>query len=123
MKQVFKNGDVVDIGNTLPVGVVTIPADTSVADVQATQLDAAVLSLEFASSADGRGFSLAKILARKRDDAAQLIATGAVIPDQLELAWQCGFDSAIISDEHYQRYGEASWRDNQPAVAFSYGVK
>lgn len=109
MRQLFRNGDVVKLSELDATGSTRIPAETSVADIDATQLTHEVLLLEFASFADGRGFSMAKILKRTLPATTRLVATGAIIPDQLELAWQCGFDSAIVSEERWLRYGPDNW--------------
>ncbi|MEE9333929.1 MAG: DUF934 domain-containing protein [Granulosicoccaceae bacterium] len=110
MRQLFENGDVVELSERDALGSICIPADTPIADIDAEQLAQSVLLLEFASFADGRGFSLAKILKRTLPPSTQVVATGTIIPDQLELAWQCGFDSAIISEELWLRCGPNNWR-------------
>ncbi len=110
MRQLFENGDVVELGEQDAPSSIRIPAETSVADIDATQLSHDVLMLEFASFADGRGFSLAKILKRNLPPTTSVVATGALIPDQLELVWQCGFDSAIISEERWLRCGPENWQ-------------
>ncbi len=109
MRQLYQNGDVAELSDSSLQEAVRIPADTPVDDLQAEQLAHNVLLLEFASFSDGRGFSLAKILKRTLPPTTQVIATGAIIPDQLSQAWQCGFDSAIISEELWQRCGPENW--------------
>ena len=109
MRQLFENGDVVELSEQAVPRSVSIPAESPIADIDAQQLAQSVLLLEFASFADGRGFSLAKILKRTLPATTQVVATGAILPDQLELAWQCGFDSAIITEELWLRCGPDNW--------------
>ena len=109
MRQIFKNGEVVELIAQEISGIIRIPADAPINDIQAAPFAHDVVMLEFASSADGRGFSLAKMLKRTLPPTTQMVATGAIIPDLLTLAWQCGFDSAIISEELWQRCGPDSW--------------
>ena len=109
MRQLFKNGDVVELSEQDTPDAIRIPAATPLVGIQEEQLMHKVLLLEFSSSVDGRGFSLAKLLRRSLPPTTKVVATGALIPDQLELAWQCGFDSAIISEELWQRCGPDNW--------------
>lgn len=65
--------------------------------------------LKFNSSADGRGFSMAAALRETRGYKGKLYAGGQLIPDQLSLAFQCGFDAVIVDTEQWSRYGSESW--------------
>ena len=70
--------------------------------------DAGSILITFASTGDGRGFSLARQL-RARGFTGTLTATGALIPDQARHAVQSGFDAVLVSDERVERHGEAAW--------------
>ena len=73
------------------------------------------IRINFASHADGRGFSLAKQFAEQFKSSKKpplLVAVGKLIPDQARLAFQSGFDLIEIEDEEVERHSEASWRNS-----------
>ncbi len=74
--------------------------------------DAAIVEINFPSSADGRGFSLARRLRRLRGPETKLVATGHLLPDQARMALQCGFDEIWLSDELVHRHGQTAWRES-----------
>ena len=65
--------------------------------------------IEFQSVGDGRGFSLAAELTEGERFKRPLYACCKLIPDQLSLAFQCGFDGVVIDDDGWQLYGESAW--------------
>ena len=70
-----------------------------------------VIEINFPSSADGRGFSLARRLRRLRGPETKLVATGHLLPDQARMALQCGFDEIWLEDALVSRHGQPAWRD------------
>lgn len=70
--------------------------------------DAAMIRITFPSSADGRGFTLARHL-RQLGYQGRLRANGHVLADQYAMARRCGFDEVEISSELAQRQGEDQW--------------
>lgn len=76
--------------------------------------------INFESSADGRGFSLAK--AWLRDEARnQRLYMSGLNPDQVSLAFQVGVDGVIVSEEDWHDYGGEIWKSVlQPVVSVSY---
>lgn len=69
----------------------------------------ALVRIAFPSSADGRGFSLARRL-RQLGYGGRLRAHGHVISDQFRYALACGFDEVEIDDDLAARQPEAHWR-------------
>ncbi|MFW2587244.1 DUF934 domain-containing protein [Sagittula sp. SSi028] len=69
---------------------------------------AANIRIAFPSSADGRGFSLAKIL-RLQGFTGRLRAQGHVLADQYAMARRCGFDEVEIDQALADRQPEAQW--------------
>lgn len=65
--------------------------------------------IPFASSADGRGFSLAATL-RTLGYRGHLRAQGHVLVDQLRAALRSGFDDVEISDDQAARNPEHQWQ-------------
>lgn len=89
---------------------VDLPNDSD-AQLLGGQLDRInMIRISFPSSADGRGFSLARQL-RRLGFQGRLRAHGHVISDQFRYALDCGFDEVEISDELANRQPEAQWRD------------
>jgi uncharacterized protein (DUF934 family) len=67
------------------------------ADVMALALDGVThLTLEFPRFTDGRAFSQAVMLRRRRHFAGVLRASGDVLVDQLQQLRRCGFDEAVL---------------------------
>ena len=65
--------------------------------------------IQFASFADGRGFSLARRLRETHGASLRLIADGHLVPDQARHAFQSGFDAILISDNALTRHGKQAW--------------
>ena len=68
----------------------------------------AAIRIDFPSFADGRGFTLARLL-RLRGFKGHLRAKGHIISDQYAMARRSGFDDVEITDEQAQRQPEAEW--------------
>jgi len=69
----------------------------------------ALVSVDFPSFADGRGFSLARAL-RGLGYSGRLRAAGPVIADQAAYLLACGFDEIEVADPVAERQPEAQWR-------------
>ena len=84
-----------------------LPSDT---DPEALEFDAdtQMIRVDFPSFADGRGFTLVRLL-RLRGYKGRLRAKGHVISDQYAMARRSGFDEVEISDELAARQPEAEW--------------
>lgn len=76
-----------------------------------------LIRIPFPSSADGRGFSLARRL-RHLGYRGRLRAQGHVISDQFPLALDCGFDEVEIDDEQAARQPEGQWRATAVPVSY-----
>jgi uncharacterized protein (DUF934 family) len=57
----------------------------------------ALIALEFASFADGRNYSTARLLREKYDFSGELRAVGEVLADQIPLMRRCGINAYSIS--------------------------
>ncbi len=110
MKQIFKGGEIATTNSAKINNTVTLPAEAAANTLLPEHLQAADLILRFANFADGRGFSLARIIKRSASERNSLHALGELLPDQLALAWACGFDSVLVSDEHFTRCGNQAWQ-------------
>lgn len=84
-----------------------LPSDTDPATLDPGT--ATHIRIAFPSSADGRGFSLARIL-RLKGFSGTLRAKGHVLADQYAMARRCGFDEVEISDELAQRQPAEQWQ-------------
>ena len=67
-----------------------------------------VIRIDFPSSADGRGFTIARQL-RLRGFEGRLRAKGHVLSDQYAMARRSGFDEVEISDDLAARQPEGEW--------------
>lgn len=80
------------------------------ADPNDLPLDAPMMRIAFPSSADGRGFTIARTL-RLRGYQGRLRAHGAVLADQYAMARRSGFDEVEIPDDLAERQPEPQWLD------------
>ncbi|MBN8188560.1 DUF934 domain-containing protein [Salipiger thiooxidans] len=87
--------------------VLDLPSDTDPASLAAVD-GIEMVRIDFPSFADGRGFTLARLL-RLRGYRGRLRARGHVISDQYAMARRAGFDEVEISDELAARQPEADW--------------
>lgn len=72
-------------------------------------LDAPLIRIAFPSFADGRGFTLARLL-RLRGYTGRLRAQGHVISDQYAMVRRAGFDEVEIDDTLAARQPVGEWR-------------
>ncbi|MEO0379756.1 MAG: DUF934 domain-containing protein [Pseudomonadota bacterium] len=82
-----------------------VPADADPAEVP---LSADIIRVDFPSFADGRGFTIARML-RLRGYQGRLRAKGHVISDQYAMARRSGFDEVEISQALAARQPEDQW--------------
>ena len=103
--------------------VTDLPSDADV-DVLEALADAAppLVRIAFPSFADGRGFSLARVL-RMRGYAGRLRAHGHVIADQYAMARRAGFDEVEIPDDLAARQPEAQWLARAAWRAFDHQAR
>ncbi len=88
--------------------VMTLPSDTNAHEVELSPA-LKLVRIEFPSFADGRGFTIARVL-RSRGYTGKLRASGHVISDQYAMARRCGFDDVEIDEALAQRQPEAEWK-------------
>jgi len=79
-----------------------------------------VISIDFPSFADGRGFSIARELRKKYGYGGLLIADGPLIPDQYVYALQCGFDAVKVDEATYNRQSESDWFEAMDTFRLTY---
>ena len=89
-------------------GALDLPSDT---DPEAVALSDTLqmIRIDFPSSADGRGFTIARAL-RLRGFAGRLRAHGHVLADQYAMARRAGFDEVEVPDDLAARQPEDQWR-------------
>jgi len=78
-----------------------------------------LISIAFPAFADGRGFSLARLL-RRAGFTGELRASGRLLADQYAHALGCGFDTIEIPDDLAARQDESQWRAARAAHARAY---
>lgn len=86
---------------------VDLPSDTQ-PDTLAGLVNAPMIRVDFPSSADGRGFTIAAIL-RRAGFKGRLRARGHVLADQYAMARRSGFDEVEIDEALANRQPEAQW--------------
>ncbi|WP_036283506.1 DUF934 domain-containing protein [Methylocystis sp. ATCC 49242] len=78
-----------------------------------------LVSIVFPAFADGRGFSLARLI-RRAGFKGELRASGRLLADQYAHALGCGFDTVEIPDDLAERQDESQWAAARAAHARSY---
>lgn len=84
-----------------------VPSDTDPSDIPLCR-KLRMVRIEFPSAADGRGFTIARVL-RMRGYRGRLRAKGHVLADQYAMARRAGFDEVEISDALAARQPEDQW--------------
>lgn len=98
-----------------------LPSDTDPADVVLTPA-LRMIRVDFPSSADGRGFTIARAL-RLRGYQGRLRARGHVIADQYAMARRAGFDEVEISDDLAARQPQDQWQFRADWQAHNYQAR
>ncbi|MDJ0512489.1 MAG: phosphoadenylyl-sulfate reductase [Methyloceanibacter sp.] len=78
--------------------------------------NAGPIAIMFPSFADGRGFSLARILRDRLGFTGEIRAVGSLIPDQSQFLLRSGFDTAEIADPD----AAETWRRTLTLIRHSY---
>ncbi len=86
---------------------IDLPSDTA-PDALAQFANAKMIRIDFPTSADGRGFTLASLL-RGVGFQGRLRAKGHILADQYAMARRSGFDEVEIDDDLAARQPEAQW--------------
>lgn len=87
---------------------IDLPSDTDLDDIMLDFAQITAIRIDFPSFADGRGFTLARLL-RLRGFTGLLRAKGHVISDQYAMARRSGFDQVEITDALAARQPQAEW--------------
>ncbi|MGR3758862.1 DUF934 domain-containing protein [Roseobacteraceae bacterium NS-SX3] len=85
-----------------------VQSDTDPAELASDLEGVEMVRVHFPSSADGRGFTIARML-RLKGYEGRLRAFGHVLADQYAMARRCGFDEVEISGELAARQPEDQW--------------
>lgn len=78
-----------------------------------------LISIDFPSFGDGRGFSIARQLRRTRC-VGRLRAAGPLIADQMRHAFGCGFDEIEMPDDLLARQPLAQWLSAASMITLRY---
>ncbi len=106
---------------TNDVTALDVPSDANHADITLSS-SLKMVRIDFPSSADGRGFTIARML-RLRGYTGRLRARGHVIADQYAMARRCGFDEVEISQSLAARQPEDQWQSRADWQAHDYQAR
>ncbi len=96
-----------------------VDSDVDPADIP---LSAHMIRVNIGASADGRGFTIARML-RLRGYTGRLRAKGHVLADQYAMARRCGFDEVEISQALAARQPEDQWLFRADWTAHNYQAR
>ena len=114
-------GPVVPLAERGAEEAVDLPSDAS-PEALAGLTGLRLVRIDFPSHADGRGFTLARLL-RLRGYRGRLRARGHVIADQYAMARRAGFDEVEIDDALAARQPEDQWRARADWRAFDHQAR
>ena len=97
----------------------SVPNDTDPEELVSWFGRLGLISVDFPSFADGRGFSIAASL-RERGFAGRLRADGPVIADQFEYLLSCGFDEVKVPEDVAIRQPPAHWTSQLDRISMAY---
>lgn len=100
-------GGFADLSVANDASALDVPSDTDPAEVPICER-LEMVRVDFPSSADGRGFTIARAL-RLRGYKGRLRAKGHVLADQYSMARRSGFDEVEIDDELAKRQPQEQW--------------
>ncbi len=98
---------------------VNLPNDTDPEAVQPHFDRLSLISVDFPSFADGRGFSIGHCL-RALGYQGRLRATGPVISDQFDFLLACGFDEVSLPDSVAERQPPEHWAAAPGRITLGY---
>lgn len=101
---------------------VDLPPDTEPAALGNRLAGLQMIRVDFPSSADGRGFTIARRL-RLMGYTGRLRAHGHVLADQYAMARRAGFDEVEIPDDLAARQPENQWRTRADWQAHDYQAR
>ena len=101
---------------------IDVPSDADPADLKDHLDGLRMVRIDFPSSADGRGFTIARQLRLMGYD-GRLRARGHVIADQYAMARRSGFDEVEISDDLAARQPEDQWQFRAQWQAHDYQAR
>ncbi|WP_425038505.1 DUF934 domain-containing protein [Primorskyibacter sp. S187A] len=96
-----------DCANDAPA--LDLASDADIDQIESRFPALEMIRITFKSSADGRGFTLARLL-RLKGYRGRLRARGDVLADQYAMTRRAGFDEVEIDDARAARQPEAQWR-------------
>ncbi len=97
---------------------IDLPSDTAPETLDAV-LEAPAVRIDFPNFADGRGFTLARLL-RLNGYRGRLRASGHVLCEQYAMARRAGFDEVEISDDLAARQPQELWLSRAAWQAHDY---
>ncbi len=95
---------------------IAYPNDATVDELVPHLETVALVILLFPAFTDGRAYSQARSLRHQHKFAGEIRATGNVLPDQISLMYECGFDAFEIESER----DLAAWQRVDASVTLSY---
>lgn len=98
-----------------------VPSDINPDDIQITP-SLEMVRVDFPSFADGRGFTIARIL-RLKGYTGRLRARGHVIADQYAMARRVGFDEVEITQDLAARQPQSQWQFRSDWTANDYQAR
>lgn len=105
------------------VSIATLNSDFDLQTLGTVDLSVGCIKVNFLTSADGRGFSIPRIIREQLQYRGLFHVSGGINPDQLSLAFQSGYDGVQVSEADWCRYTEDAWLDSlSPVVSLSYAV-
>ncbi len=98
---------------------IDVPNTVNIAELTPYFSQLALISINFPSFSDGRGFSIARALSNA-GFTGEIRAFGPLIADQYAFALSCGFDTIEIPETLAERQPEEQWKAAFASISNSY---
>jgi uncharacterized protein (DUF934 family) len=98
---------------------VYVPNTLKIAEIEAWLPRLSLIAVAFPSFADGRGFSIAKLL-RRAGFSKDLRASGPLIADEFAYAIACGFDEVEVPESVFDRQPICQWDHARKSISLTY---
>ncbi|WP_281647207.1 DUF934 domain-containing protein [Parendozoicomonas sp. Alg238-R29] len=86
------------VASEMDENLLILEADSELEDIESQLVEKDDVAIRFQAFADGRGFSLARLLRERLNYTGKLRAIGDFLPDQMHYLARCGFDSFSLPE-------------------------
>lgn len=99
---------------------IRLPADADISLIAEDLANVDLITIEFASFTDGRGYSIARTLRQTHDFKGELRAVGQILRDQFSALSRCGFDAFEVDEGRLGDDASKTWIETTGQITHWY---